>query len=196
MIAVGFAVHEAEAEAGRACAICQTVIARGEPVGACPSCDAPYHADCWQENGGCGSYGCELSPSVVKEDGPAEGSSYWGQEDKACPACGKRIRLAALRCRHCGHVLPSRAPDAARPQGPPPTGAAAVILFVLALVPCSAPLALLVGGPALWLGRRRVRRWPATRRAMAITGLIAAAVITVLLAGAVLLYRASAHGGE
>jgi hypothetical protein len=193
MTVVGFAVHEAEAEQGRACAICQTLIARGEPVGACPGCEAPYHADCWQENGGCGSYGCALSPSVAKDDGPQEGSSYWGQEDKACPACGKRIRLAALRCRHCGHILPSRAPDATR-AGPPPTGRAALILFVLGLVPFSAPLALVVGGPLLLLLRRRVRRWPATRRAMAVTGVIASAVVTLLLVVAVLLFRSSTGG--
>ncbi len=194
MIATGAAVHEAEAEQGRACAICQTPIARGELIVACPSCEAPYHADCWQENGGCGSYGCALSPSQVKEDGPQEGSSYWGQEDKACPACGKRIRLAALRCRHCGHILPSRAPDATRAR-PPSTGAAALVLFVLGLLPCSAPLALVVGGPLLFFGWGRARRWPATRRAMAVTGVIAAAVVTLLLVVAVLFFR-SAPGGD
>lgn len=182
---VALAVHEAQDEQGHACAICQTAIGPGEPVGRCPTCDAPFHGECWEENGGCASYGCPQVPSVPKADAPAEGSSYWGQEDKECPRCHQRIRLAALRCRHCGQTFESRTPGGASPAGRPaakPTGAIAVWLFVLGLIPFTAPLVLVVGGPGLWLGRRRVRRWPAIRRAMAVVSVAAAAVVSLLVA--------------
>ena len=184
MVTVPLAVHEAHDEQGHACAICQTAIAAGETVGRCPSCEAPFHGECWEENGGCASYGCPHVPSVPRtEPGPGEGSSFWGQEDKACPRCGQRIRLAALRCRHCGQVFDTRAPAApgAAPGATRPSGAVAVVLLVLGLVPFTAPLVLVAGGLGLWLARRRVRRWPATRRAMAVVGVAAAAVVSVLV---------------
>jgi hypothetical protein len=188
-------LHEALEEQGRACAICQTFIAAGEQVGRCPGCDAPFHGECWDENGGCASYGCPEVPNVPKAEGPAEGSSYWGQEDKECPRCGRRIRLAALRCRHCGATFESRAPSAPRAPGASaaakPTGSAAPWLLVLGLVPFTAPLVLVIGGLAVWLGRARVRRWPATRRAMAAVGLAAAAVVSILVGLVVLLHEPS-----
>jgi hypothetical protein len=190
-IPVAFAVYPAEEEQGHACAICQTAIAAGERVGRCPRCHAPYHAECWEENGGCASYGCPLTPVAAKEVGPAEGSSFWGQEDKECPACGRRIRLAALRCRHCGRTFETRAPAPPFRSPPPPTGAAGVWIFVAGLLPPTAPLVLILGGPLLWLRRRHLRRWPATRRAMAVMGIVASALVTLLVGGGVLLHRAT-----
>lgn len=190
MGAVPLAVHEADDERGRACAICQTAIAPGEAVGRCPSCDAPFHGECWDENGGCASYGCPHVPAVPKAEAPDAGSSYWGQEDKECPRCRQRIRLAALRCRHCGQTFESRAPGSstARP-GAKPSGAAAVWLLALGLVPFTAPLVLVVGGVGLWIARGRVRRWPATRRAIAYVSLVAAAVVSLIVGLVVLLYE-------
>jgi pSer/pThr/pTyr-binding forkhead associated (FHA) protein len=40
------------------CGICQSPITAGESQHACPSCHIPFHADCWNENRGCSSYGC------------------------------------------------------------------------------------------------------------------------------------------
>jgi hypothetical protein len=39
------------------CSICYTVLAEGEAVTACPECQQDYHKQCWDEIGGCGSYG-------------------------------------------------------------------------------------------------------------------------------------------
>ncbi len=193
-----FAVHEADDEqVGNACAICQTTILPGEQVGPCPGCGAPFHGECWEENGGCATYGCQLAPSAPKEGGPAEGSSFWGQEEKACPACGQHIRMAALRCRFCGKVFESRAPQAPSPGRPVRQASGrgpAVVLFVAGLIPLTAPVALLIGGPLLWVGWRRVRRWPATSRVMAVLGVVAASVVTAVVAAAVAL-RASGGAG-
>jgi pSer/pThr/pTyr-binding forkhead associated (FHA) protein len=41
------------------CAICHSAIAEGEPMTTCAECAMTYHADCWQENLGCSTYGCK-----------------------------------------------------------------------------------------------------------------------------------------
>jgi hypothetical protein len=43
----------------RECAICQSSIHPSEQIWTCPKCSLVYHAECWQSNMGCASYGCE-----------------------------------------------------------------------------------------------------------------------------------------
>lgn len=40
------------------CAFCQTPIKNESETVLCPSCNSPYHTDCWIENKGCAVYGC------------------------------------------------------------------------------------------------------------------------------------------
>lgn len=40
------------------CTFCQTPIKNEEEEILCPSCNSPYHTDCWIENKGCAVYGC------------------------------------------------------------------------------------------------------------------------------------------
>jgi len=104
-----FAVHPAaEAESGPLCSICQTAIHPGEPIGPCPACASTFHEECWKENGGCAVYGCARMPQTVKDGNPSvQPASYWGQDEKVCPQCSKKIKVAALRCRHCGTIFES-----------------------------------------------------------------------------------------
>ena len=41
------------------CSICQTPIHLEEEVTSCPSCHLTFHHQCWEENLGCGAYGCD-----------------------------------------------------------------------------------------------------------------------------------------
>jgi hypothetical protein len=41
------------------CSICQTPIRTDEAQTACPSCHLTFHQQCWEENLGCGAYGCD-----------------------------------------------------------------------------------------------------------------------------------------
>lgn len=174
---------------GRVCGVCQTGIVQGEQVGPCPSCASPFHVECWEENGGCAQYGCAHMPAAVKEQAPVVAQSYWGQEEKQCPHCGQQIRAAALRCRHCSAVFASGAPvtaaqldvQAQHGERLARASTAALWLFVGGLLPLTAPLALLAGGLWMALSRRTIRRLPSSRRVMALLGLAAAGVSTLLL---------------
>lgn len=95
--------------AGKFCAICQTHILAGEAVVSCTSCSLPYHAECWQDNGGCAQYGCPSAPHTSKA-GPAvqEGVADSWNEDKICPACHEKIKGKAVKCRFCGATFSTR----------------------------------------------------------------------------------------
>jgi hypothetical protein len=41
------------------CSICQSTIFADEAQTSCPSCHLTFHQQCWEENLGCGAYGCD-----------------------------------------------------------------------------------------------------------------------------------------
>lgn len=76
---------------GRTCAVCQTLVEAEEPAVGCPGCATPYHAECWQEYGGCATYGCQHAPKQEKTSEPT----------KECPFCAETIPAKVLRCPSC-----------------------------------------------------------------------------------------------
>ncbi|MCO6437293.1 MAG: hypothetical protein J5J06_09430 [Phycisphaerae bacterium] len=52
--------------AGKLCSICQTALAVGDEVRNCEHCRSSFHASCWQEAEGCGTYGCQNSPAAAR----------------------------------------------------------------------------------------------------------------------------------
>jgi TM2 domain-containing membrane protein YozV len=45
------------------CPYCTTEIEEADPNRTiCPTCTAPHHGDCWEENGGCTVFGCASAP--------------------------------------------------------------------------------------------------------------------------------------
>lgn len=181
---------------GRLCAICQTPIAPGETAGRCPACDGPFHVECWESNGGCATYGCAQMPETVKAPEEAWGATHWGQADKQCPACGQKIRVAALRCRHCGTVFETAEPvsqtDYLRRSRAPAGGgfarAASIAIFLFGILPCSAPACLLFGGVWFLFNRDAVRGLPASHRMLCAMGLVASVLSTACLALALKLH--------
>lgn len=45
------------------CPYCQSGFLPSEDVLVCRACEIPHHRECWQENGGCTTYGCENGPN-------------------------------------------------------------------------------------------------------------------------------------
>lgn len=43
---------------GKTCPYCRFPIKPGDQIVVCPACQVPHHADCWEENQGCTTYGC------------------------------------------------------------------------------------------------------------------------------------------
>jgi hypothetical protein len=177
------------------CPVCQTALGDEAPA-SCPTCGASYHSDCWQENGGCGVYGCRSVPPTEARRDVEIPAGYWGQETKPCPACGTSIVAAAVRCRNCGATFAGQAPLTAHQyrqrqavsQRLPSVRRATIALFALALLPCSAPIAALALW--LWLGpeERALAALPPLYGAMRRLGIVVGAGQAVVLALAMVLY--------
>lgn len=86
------------------CSICHTLVQAGEEVAACDSCGQEYHAGCWDELGGCATYGCQDAAQAEKPEAPVVVSGGWGDE-KECPVCRHALPSSYLHCR-CGARFP------------------------------------------------------------------------------------------
>ncbi len=184
------------------CAICQSPVATEASTARCPGCGSTYHQECWDENTGCGMYGCAHVPTTEKREELEIPAGHWGKDTKACPSCGKDIVAAAVRCRHCGAAFRTAAPQSAGEFRS--TAAAADRLPVLqkrvwwlfagCAIPFTAAIAGVVG--ALWYARNRadLRRLPPFALGVVHVALLLAAVQTVALV-LVLVIGATALGG-
>jgi hypothetical protein len=125
---------------GKVCGICQCRIEAAEELTACTSCGLPFHRDCWSENFGCSTYGCN-QVNVLKP--------------------GPDIRIAGLP--------PGMPPPPPLPPPLPPPPFTYEPLFVLATVFAALLGAVLYGIPCLIAtgasvfylikGQRSRRRW-------------------------------------
>ena len=172
------------------CAICQCPLKPGEARSACPECHAEYHEDCWKENGGCAVYGCPQVPQVEARRSVEIPGAFWGQENKPCPACGREILAAAVRCRHCGATFSSAQPEdrnafnqrAALEARLPKARQWVIGLFVASALPCTAP----IGGvwSLIWypIHRQEVQALPPLYAALTKIGIAVGIGQTVLMA--------------
>jgi hypothetical protein len=134
------------------CSICYTVLSAGEPVTACPECKTDYHKSCWDEIGGCGSYGCKQAAVAQKPPVPVLVGSGWG-DTKPCPACTRQISSSLLVCS-CGARFPWADPmtpaeyqSAIMAERAVKSARTALIwMFLFSLIGITAPLAGPVAG--------------------------------------------------
>ncbi len=160
-------VGESRSAPAENCAICMSSIDAGEAAVACPSCRAPYHAECWSENGGCAVYGCKEVPKTEGLKALEVAPAYWGREDKDCPKCGAKIMALAVRCRHCGSEVAAR-PESkdvherreVRRQRAPAVRRAARLFMVMSLLPGLSLITLTVGALYYRSRKEEIRRLP------------------------------------
>ena len=144
-------------DTGAMCPICQSRISAGESWVTCPKCDQVHHRECWAEIGGCGTYGCEQAPALEKGPATQPPLTAWG-DTKTCPVCKEKIKSIALRCRYCGtdfHTVDPLSLQDVRSKiykGEAAKGlqTIVIVLFILSLVGCLAPLILVVA-PCIFL---------------------------------------------
>ena len=86
------------------CTICHTLIMDGDDTARCSECDNVYHQSCWDEMGGCATYGCSRAP-VAEKTAPTSGQGRGWGDTKVCPACGRDISSSVLICM-CGARFP------------------------------------------------------------------------------------------
>lgn len=79
--------------AGKLCSICQTKIDAGEEVRNCTRCHSSFHASCWDEVGGCGTYGCTEAPGATSSSGPTDAIGAGTSQPDADPM--KQLAKAA-----------------------------------------------------------------------------------------------------
>lgn len=149
---------------GVSCPICQTEITTTEVTFRCTACDQLHHRECWDEVGGCGTYGCERAPELDKSQPVRRPLTAWG-DTKTCPACGRSIKSIALRCRYCDAefdtVDPMTRKDLRRQreQRKQAEGLRVWVILCLILTPCLAPITLIA--TAAFLIPRRQLLWKA-----------------------------------
>jgi hypothetical protein len=117
-------------------------------------------------------------------------AAYWGRENKPCPSCGREILAVALRCLHCGATFSS-----AQPQGAeefqqrtalesrlPKIRKSVVWLFILSIVPCTAPFGGIIS--LIWypIHKNEVAALPALYPALSKIGIGIGLGQTVVLA--------------
>jgi predicted Zn finger-like uncharacterized protein len=182
----------------RKCPICLTQISDQDSVTDCPDCNAAYHAECWQENGGCGVYGCPQVPETDKLSSVEIPVSFWGREDKPCPVCNAVILASAVRCRHCGATFKS-----ARPEGSdeyvehkateeilPKLRRGVIWLLVLCVIPFTAPIAAVIGFFWYWAHRDQIKVLPRLYSAISGIAICLGIAQTVFVVLATFIYAA------
>lgn len=160
-----------EEHLGKTCPYCRFPLKVNEQMVICPACRVAHHTDCWQENGGCTTYACRLSPESRPPEAAATGPVTAGPAPGPTPVYGPRGPL----------LPPDRVAAAARLEASATT---ALTLSLLSLFCCgilslvAVPLAI---GVLVRMKALGVRSGAATGRAIAAIVIGVGVVLAMIL---------------
>ena len=170
------------------CTICHTRINQGDEVTQCDSCKSDYHTSCWDELGGCGTYGCTQVAVAEKPPPPRLVGAGWG-DTKQCPACTSSIASSLLRCG-CGARFPWADPMTEKEYAEWKVGQEAVkssktlmvLLFLGTVVGFTAPICGPIAGIYAYLKRDKLAGENGTYLALGYGSASLGAVYTLIVA--------------
>jgi len=131
----------------KTCPFCQSKIGETDRVAVCGACGIPHHEECWRENGGCTTFGCEAGP-------PPPGAPTYAPASVGrampwvCSNCGGTYDQASSTCPYCGSL--GRRAATAGSSNPEAATALAMTIFGI-LFPLLLPF-------AIWQGARALQR--------------------------------------
>jgi hypothetical protein len=174
------------------CSICYTIVSSGEAVTTCPECQQEYHQVCWDEIGGCGSYGCKQAAVAQKPPVPVLVGAGWG-DSKPCPSCHQQIGASLLVCS-CGARFPwADAMTVDEYRGWLDRQAAIsrarsllIVLFLLSLIGVTSPIAGAIAGIYAWSKRTLLAGQGGTYLAMGYGSAAIGSVYVILIAATAL----------
>ena len=77
---------------GKICPFCKTPITEADALVVCPACGIPHHEGCWNENGGCTTFGCSQQNYQPQHTNPTD----------VCTNCGAPLGDGQAFCVKCG----------------------------------------------------------------------------------------------
>jgi len=174
---------------GATCPICQSAVGPDEAVLVCPTCEQVHHRECWTDVGGCATYGCDNAPKSEKAAPVVAPLSAWG-DTKKCPACGEKIKSIALRCRYCGTDFETVDPltlkdlrgQAVKEERLQSTRTLVIVLFVISIVGCLAPVLAIAAPCYVLLKRRTIARAGPTYLVMGYSAIAISLLYSILMA--------------
>lgn len=169
------------------CSICYTVINQSELVTNCPECRSEYHSTCWDEIGGCGTYGCKRAAVAQKPPIPVLVGGGWG-DTKTCPSCSLQISASLLVCS-CRARFPWADPmtpaeyleGVAKEQGIASSRKHLIWMFILSLVGVTAPVIGPIAGIYAYRKRTLMAGTGGTYLAMGYGSAAIGAIYTILI---------------
>jgi hypothetical protein len=170
------------------CQICMFPLLDTEESATCPGCQSRYHRGCWDELGGCATYGCSHMVEIKKAE---EAVTYWGDTEKKCPICAETIPIETLECPICktsfDDIKPRSREEVLKPEADKSVDEyrrPAIWLLVLSAIGCTSPLILLIGGAWYLKNKTEMSRVNSPARALTLIALaISGLYIVVLLIG-------------
>jgi hypothetical protein len=178
------------------CSICQTSISPDNEIKICERCKSAFHVECWNENNGCATYGCENTPKIEKKHSEQfQEYTYWGAKTKKCPMCGEPIKVYEIKCPYCKEQFDTTEPISRedinnqlihRPHQVEGSKEA-IIIFICGILGITAPFNLLFGGIWYKNNKGRLKEESPIYNLLAIVGLSISVVYSLFILLAILI---------